>query len=673
MWGEPVPIESKIGLGLGEESPSRQLVRIGKAEGRKSSAPFFSHFSFFVKRPLIPNQASKTSCEGDVSSLYKHMTSQMDNKGKKGNGYRGIAVLYSIHEFKTVTAATRLARHLLLGCGLAGSLSAVTASQIELSWQDESDNEHGFSIERSIDGAGFEEISTTEANLARFVDSGVQAGNLYEYRVRAYNQFGYSGYSNTVLAEVVEDVASEEGVELVNQLSNGDFADGKADWRFYTSGMGTYRILPGEEGQTGKTVQVEIYSRANNIQLFQNGITLEGDTEYEIHFDAYSNSGHDLRVSVAKHSSPYTNYGVRREIVDLGTDWQRHTIRFRSENIGSSVSNARLFFWFADDATGGDRYLIRNVILAKAGQVVSPDPIPDSTLLTEEGDAIVLDPTDNLGDAVDVIVDGEGGLLDQVDQLTDEQLAGLLEQLAGGSPGDNVLKNGGFESGMDDWRFYSNSKCDATIVQSAGSGSAVEVAIHRVGSNIQLYQNGITLKPNTAYQLSFSAYSNVGRDLSVSLNKHSTPFTNYGLQNVQIDLGKDWDTYTVTFTTRNFDRQVSDGRLYFWFADRIWGGERFYIDDVVLTPLGGSEGPEAPTGVQAQRIDSTKVDLTWSPVTVESGLVGYLIYRDGVDIGYSLTSSFSDSDAAGLHVYTVTAFDESPHESAPSAPVEVQR
>lgn len=586
--------------------------------------------------------------------------------------------LYPINECAVVTAAARLARNILLGCGLAGSLTTASASQIELSWKDESDNEQGFSIERSVDGSGFEELSTIEANLESFVDTDVQAGNRYGYRVRAYNQFGFSAYSNTVLSEVMEEVSDpveptqpetdleggdSEPADLVNLLSNGDFTDGKSDWRFYTSGIGTYRILPGGEGQGGKSVRVEIDSRANNIQFFQNGINLEGDTEYEIHFDAYSTTGHDLRVSVAKHSTPYTNYGLRRQIVDLGTDWQRHTIRFRSESIGDLVSNARLFFWFADDSTVGDRYLIRNVVLAKAGQVVSPEPTPDPDPVSEpeEADGIVPDPTDDL----DVIVE------EDFDRLNDEELADLLEQLAGGSPGADVLQNGDFESDMDDWSFYSNSKCTATTVQSASSGSEVEVAIHRVGSNIQLYQNGITLKPNTAYQLSFSAYSNVGRDLSVSLVKHSTPFTNYGLQNVQISLGKDWDSHAITFTTGNFDRQVSDGRLYFWFADRIWGGERYYIDDVSLTPLVGSAAPAVPTGAQVERIDSTRVRLTWNPVTVENGMVGYLIYRDGVDIGYSLTTDFLDSDAAGPHVYRVSAFDESANESALSAPVEV--
>jgi PKD repeat protein len=80
------------------------------------------------------------------------------------------------------------------------NLSATfSKSKVLLTWVDNSGNEIGFRIERSTDGQTFTEIGTVGANVTTFTNTGVNAGKgarLY-YRVRAYNNAGNSGYSNT--------------------------------------------------------------------------------------------------------------------------------------------------------------------------------------------------------------------------------------------------------------------------------------------------------------------------------------------------------------------------------------------------------------------------------------------------------------------------------------------
>src|SRR5262249_19231261 len=61
---------------------------------------------------------------------------------------------------------------------------------------DNSSNELGFQIERDS-GSGFTQIATTSANATNYTDASLPTG-LYFYRVRAYNDGGTSGYSNTV-------------------------------------------------------------------------------------------------------------------------------------------------------------------------------------------------------------------------------------------------------------------------------------------------------------------------------------------------------------------------------------------------------------------------------------------------------------------------------------------
>lgn len=78
-------------------------------------------------------------------------------------------------------------------------LAATTLSynQIALAWNDHSDHEDGFKIERSLDGSSFSEIETVSADTVSYWDADLLSGTRYYYRVRAYNGFGNSGYSNS--------------------------------------------------------------------------------------------------------------------------------------------------------------------------------------------------------------------------------------------------------------------------------------------------------------------------------------------------------------------------------------------------------------------------------------------------------------------------------------------
>jgi hypothetical protein len=78
--------------------------------------------------------------------------------------------------------------------------TAVSSSQIKLSWTDNSNNETKFKIERSGNGTTFVQISAVGVNVTAYIDSVPQASTKYYYRVRAYDSGGNSGYSNTVSA-----------------------------------------------------------------------------------------------------------------------------------------------------------------------------------------------------------------------------------------------------------------------------------------------------------------------------------------------------------------------------------------------------------------------------------------------------------------------------------------
>ena len=73
--------------------------------------------------------------------------------------------------------------------------SALSTTQVNLSWTDNSSNETGFRIERSI-GTTFVEITSVGVGVTSFADTGLLPGTNYLYRVRATNALGDSAYSN---------------------------------------------------------------------------------------------------------------------------------------------------------------------------------------------------------------------------------------------------------------------------------------------------------------------------------------------------------------------------------------------------------------------------------------------------------------------------------------------
>jgi hypothetical protein len=76
------------------------------------------------------------------------------------------------------------------------SASRVSEGEIALTWIDTSDDEEGFTLERKKQGGAFEEVIQVDRNTTSFSDTNLPGNGFYTYRIKAYNAYGDSGYSN---------------------------------------------------------------------------------------------------------------------------------------------------------------------------------------------------------------------------------------------------------------------------------------------------------------------------------------------------------------------------------------------------------------------------------------------------------------------------------------------
>ena len=110
-----------------------------------------------------------------------------------------------------------------------------------------------------------------------------------------------------------------------------------------------------------------------------------------------------------------------------------------------------------------------------------------------------------------------------------------------------------------------------------------------------------------------------------------------------------------------------------------WSGSQV-IDNLVIAtsyigpPAVGSGGadtqaPSVPTGLTATAVSPTQIGLAWAAASDNVGVKGYQIFRGGMQVGTTPTTTYTDTGlAAGTaYTYTVAAYDTAGNTSVQSA------
>lgn len=129
-------------------------------------------------------------------------------------------------------------------------VTAGSASEIDLLWDDNATNETGFRVERKEGDAGpWTVAGTPGANATTFHDSGLASCASYAYRVQALNSAGISGWSNEARTSTLGCSAPGPVAWFTFDSANGpghDSANG-----FHATQVSGVTQVPGLQGQAG--------------------------------------------------------------------------------------------------------------------------------------------------------------------------------------------------------------------------------------------------------------------------------------------------------------------------------------------------------------------------------------------------------------------------------------
>ncbi len=183
--------------------------------------------------------------------------------------------------------------------------TAVSPSQINLSWSDNANNETGVRIERSLSPtSGFSEIAVTAANTTVFQNNGLNASTIYYYRVRSTNGVGSSAYTSNVSATTGTG-------STVNIVVDGNIAD----WS---------TVSPISTNGTNGITSLKAYSDATYLYLLLTGST-NSNYIFFIDKDNSTTTGYKAGIWNPEGSDYFLENGVLHKYIGTGQDWNWST------------------------------------------------------------------------------------------------------------------------------------------------------------------------------------------------------------------------------------------------------------------------------------------------------------------------------------------------------------
>ncbi|MDI6788407.1 MAG: fibronectin type III domain-containing protein, partial [Planctomycetota bacterium] len=170
--------------------------------------------------------------------------------------------------------------------------SPVSASQINLTWTDNSDNETGFELHRSTDGTNYILRATLNADTTSYNDTGLSDGMRYYYRVFSFNTAAGKSTSSNIASAITTLIPPS-----LLKVDSFDYTKIDLSWSYASVNADGFSI---ERKTTATAYALLATLSANAISHTDN--TVSANTSYTYRVRAYNN----ITQSVWSNESPQT-------------------------------------------------------------------------------------------------------------------------------------------------------------------------------------------------------------------------------------------------------------------------------------------------------------------------------------------------------------------------------
>lgn len=139
------------------------------------------------------------------------------------------------------------------------SATALGATSVRLSWTDNATDETGFRIDRSNDGgATWSQAATVGAGVTSYTNYSLQPATAYAYRVRSYDDFGSSIWSNVATVSTLAPPAAPGALTV----AMAGVTSARLDWTDNSTSEQGFKV---EKSTDGVNFAVSTYAGANAV------------------------------------------------------------------------------------------------------------------------------------------------------------------------------------------------------------------------------------------------------------------------------------------------------------------------------------------------------------------------------------------------------------------------
>lgn len=230
----------------------------------------------------------------------------------------------------------------------------VTENSCLLSWKDNSNNELGFQIYRSLsETSDFQIIRTNGSNQNTYLSGNLEQGATYFYKVRAYNDDGVSEFSNTIQIRI--PYPPESPADLI--LKDKSITSVSFEWTD-NSGNEEGFYLERSLGTSVLFISIDTLE-ANTTEFTDNDLT--SNTSYYFRLAAFNNDG------VSDYSDTLYVHTPEDTVLLVPEDFRTDLVRYNKVTLSWSLNKNNIQGFEIERTTDTSEY----ILVARTGIVTS--------------------------------------------------------------------------------------------------------------------------------------------------------------------------------------------------------------------------------------------------------------------------------------------------------------